>query len=96
MNRLESSFRQTEDILSVNGVQDELIQGETAVGRLLESGIRNRVALSCFSASRNYWINMTTSVLPANLIQAQRDFFGAHTYQRTDDPSGASHHTNWS
>jgi 6-phosphogluconate dehydrogenase len=38
---------------------------------------------------------MTTALLPANLIQAQRDFFGAHTYQRSDDPSGRSHHTDW-
>jgi 6-phosphogluconate dehydrogenase len=30
-----------------------------------------------------------------NLIQAQRDYFGAHTYQRKDDPSGKAVHTNW-
>ncbi|MBQ8362559.1 MAG: hypothetical protein IJX36_01365, partial [Thermoguttaceae bacterium] len=33
--------------------------------------------------------------LPANLIQAQRDYFGAHTYKRVDDETGAAHHTDW-
>ncbi|WP_413283339.1 decarboxylating NADP(+)-dependent phosphogluconate dehydrogenase [Vibrio sp. MA40-2] len=37
----------------------------------------------------------TTSRLPANMIQAQRDYFGAHTYQRIDQPSGEFFHTNW-
>jgi 6-phosphogluconate dehydrogenase len=33
--------------------------------------------------------------LPANLLQAQRDYFGAHTYERTDQPRGKFFHTNW-
>jgi 6-phosphogluconate dehydrogenase len=33
--------------------------------------------------------------LPANLLQAQRDYFGAHTYERVDEPRGRSFHTNW-
>jgi 6-phosphogluconate dehydrogenase len=33
--------------------------------------------------------------LPANLLQAQRDFFGAHTYERTDRPAGQAFHTEW-
>jgi 6-phosphogluconate dehydrogenase len=38
---------------------------------------------------------MRTASLPANLIQAQRDYFGAHSYERTDRPRGEFHHTNW-
>ena len=37
----------------------------------------------------------TTAALPANLLQAQRDYFGAHTYERTDMPRGQFFHTNW-
>ena len=37
----------------------------------------------------------TTARLPANLLQAQRDYFGAHTYERTDKPRGEFFHTNW-
>jgi 6-phosphogluconate dehydrogenase len=36
-----------------------------------------------------------TANLPANLLQAQRDYFGAHTYERIDRPRGEFHHTNW-
>jgi len=36
-----------------------------------------------------------TEKLPANLLQAQRDYFGAHTYERTDAPAGKFFHTNW-
>ena len=37
----------------------------------------------------------TTARLPANLLQAQRDYFGAHTYERIDAPRGTFFHTNW-
>ena len=37
----------------------------------------------------------TSARLPANLLQAQRDYFGAHTYERTDRPRGEYFHTNW-
>ena len=37
----------------------------------------------------------TTACLPANLLQAQRDYFGAHTYERIDAPRGEFFHTNW-
>ena len=36
-----------------------------------------------------------SAVLPANLLQAQRDYFGAHTYERVDKPRGEFFHTNW-
>jgi 6-phosphogluconate dehydrogenase len=45
-------------------------------------------ALAWFDSYRSEW-------LPANLLQAQRDYFGAHTYQRTDKPEGEFFHTNW-
>jgi len=45
-------------------------------------------ALSFFDGYRN-------DRLPANLLQAQRDYFGAHTYERTDKPRGEFFHTNW-
>ena len=38
---------------------------------------------------------MTRQRLPANLLQAQRDFFGAHQYERIDEPRGAFFHTDW-
>ena len=48
-----------------------------------------------FSASLGYYDSYRSAVLPANLLQAQRDFFGAHTYERTDKPRGEFFHTDW-
>jgi len=42
-----------------------------------------------------YYGNRLTDILPANLLQAQRDYFGAHTYERVDKPRGKFYHTNW-
>jgi 6-phosphogluconate dehydrogenase len=46
-------------------------------------------------ASLAYYDAVRTASLPQNLVQAQRDAFGAHTYQRTDDPDGPAHHSDW-
>ena len=46
-------------------------------------------------ASLSYIQSMSRAQSAANIIQAQRDYFGAHTYKRTDDPLGPSHHTLW-
>jgi len=47
------------------------------------------------SAGLHYFDGYTTENLPANLLQAMRDYFGAHTYERTDKPRGEFFHTNW-
>ena len=49
-----------------------------------------------FSASLAYFDANTAAQLPQNLTQAQRDFFGAHTYQRTDRPQAGFVHSDWS
>ena len=48
-----------------------------------------------FSASLAYYDSLRTERLSANLLQAQRDFFGAHTYERVDRPAGQWFHTEW-
>jgi 6-phosphogluconate dehydrogenase len=53
------------------------------------------VPAPAMSASLNYFHGYTAANLPANLLQAQRDYFGAHTYERTDAPRGEFFHTNW-
>ena len=52
-------------------------------------------SLPAFSSALNYFYSLTTGVLPANLIQAQRDFFGAHTFERVDRLRGEFFHENW-
>jgi 6-phosphogluconate dehydrogenase len=53
------------------------------------------VPVPAFSASLSYYDSLRTARLPANLLQAQRDFFGAHTYERLDRPEGQFFHTVW-
>ena len=53
------------------------------------------IPVPAYSAALAFYDAYRTESLPANLIQAQRDFFGAHTYERTDRPRGERFHTNW-
>jgi 6-phosphogluconate dehydrogenase len=55
----------------------------------------NGIPVPAFSASLGYYDSYRAERLPANLLQAQRDFFGAHTYERTDKPEGQMFHTDW-
>ena len=53
------------------------------------------VPMPAFSTALSFYDGYRTERLPANLLQAQRDFFGAHTYERVDKPRGEFFHTNW-
>lgn len=55
----------------------------------------NGVAMPCISSALSYFDGYRTENLPANLLQAQRDYFGAHTYERKDKARGEFFHTNW-
>ncbi len=57
--------------------------------------VSNGIAVPAMSASLAYYDSYRTARLPANLLQAQRDFFGAHTYERVDKPAGEWFHTAW-
>lgn len=53
------------------------------------------ISIPCFSTALAFYDGYRTARLPANLLQAQRDYFGAHTYERVDQPRGQFFHTNW-
>ncbi|HUX12665.1 MAG TPA: decarboxylating NADP(+)-dependent phosphogluconate dehydrogenase [Spirochaetia bacterium] len=53
------------------------------------------IPVPAFATSLAFYDGYRSAQLPANLIQAQRDYFGAHTYERTDRPRGQFFHTNW-
>lgn len=58
-------------------------------------GMESSVPIPTISAALNHFDTLRTERLPANLIQAQRDYFGGHQYERTDRPSGQLFHTDW-
>jgi 6-phosphogluconate dehydrogenase len=53
------------------------------------------IPVPAFSTALAFYDGYRSAVLPANLLQAQRDYFGAHTYERVDKPRGEFFHTNW-
>jgi 6-phosphogluconate dehydrogenase len=53
------------------------------------------IPVPCLSTALAYFDGYRSERLPANLLQAQRDYFGAHTYERVDQPRGQFFHTNW-
>jgi 6-phosphogluconate dehydrogenase len=63
--------------------------------RVVMEAVRLGIPVPAFSASLAFYDGYRSSRLPANLIQAQRDYFGAHTYERVDQPRGTFVHTEW-
>jgi 6-phosphogluconate dehydrogenase len=63
--------------------------------RALIRAIECGVPTPAFSTALSFYDGFRTGRLPANLLQAQRDYFGAHTYERVDKPRGEFFHTNW-
>ena len=58
-------------------------------------GIEHNVAMPALNSALNFFNSIITKKLPANLLQAQRDYFGAHQYERTDMERGKYFHTEW-
>jgi 6-phosphogluconate dehydrogenase len=73
----------------------ELEQALPGWRRAVAAGISNGIPLPAMSAALAYFDGYRCARLPANLLQAQRDYFGAHTYERVDRPRGQFFHTNW-
>ncbi|MBR0112283.1 MAG: decarboxylating NADP(+)-dependent phosphogluconate dehydrogenase [Clostridia bacterium] len=63
--------------------------------RVCAAALTNGIPLPAMTAALGYFDGYRCANLPANLLQAQRDYFGAHTYERTDRPRGEFFHTNW-
>jgi 6-phosphogluconate dehydrogenase len=73
----------------------KLAEAQQGWRNVIAAAVVNGIPVPCLSAGLEYYDGYRTSRLPANLLQAQRDYFGAHTYERTDKPRGEFFHTNW-
>ena len=62
---------------------------------LVAETMREEIPVPAFSSALNYFYSLTSANLPANMVQAQRDYFGAHTFERTDELRGQFYHENW-
>ncbi len=63
--------------------------------RVIAAAVLGGLAVPAFATALAYYDGYRSERLPANLLQAQRDYFGAHTYERIDQPRGKFFHTNW-
>jgi 6-phosphogluconate dehydrogenase len=73
-----------------------IIQSSQAAWRqVVATAVLHGVWTPAFSSALAYFDGYRSATLPTNLVQAQRDYFGAHTYERTDKPRGQFFHSNW-
>lgn len=70
-------------------------KAQPAWRRVVSTAIQLGLPVPAFSAALTYYDGYRRGRLPANLLQAQRDYFGAHTYERVDKPRGEKFHTDW-
>jgi 6-phosphogluconate dehydrogenase len=70
-------------------------KANSAWRRTVTKAVKMGVPVPAFSSALAFYDGYRSERLPANLLQAQRDYFGAHTYERVDKPRGEFFHTNW-
>lgn len=75
--------------------KDVMMRSEAALREVVAQGATLGISLPCFSSALSWFDGVTTKRLPTNLIQAQRDLFGAHTFERVDHPRGEMFHEEW-
>jgi 6-phosphogluconate dehydrogenase len=75
--------------------RDAIDRNQTAWRRVVATAATSGLPIPAFGSALSYYDGYRNGRLPANIIQAQRDYFGAHTYERVDKPRGEFFHTNW-
>ena len=84
---------QLQNLLLDEQVAGVLKDNQRALQNVVSTALLHNYPISGLSAALNYFIAYSREKLPTNLIQAQRDYFGSHTYERVDKPG--SFHTDW-
>lgn len=98
LGKIKEAFDNNPDL--ANLLLDPFFKGtvedsQSAWRRVIATAITNGIWVPAFSTALNYFDGYRNDRLPANLLQAQRDYFGAHQYERIDKPRGEFFHTNW-
>ena len=98
LGRIKEAFEKQPAL--TNLMLDDFFRAELAAAqpgwrRVCAAALLNGIPAPAFTAALSYYDGYRCPRLPANLLQAQRDYFGAHTYERVDAPRGQFFHTNW-
>ncbi len=98
LDKIKAAFDKNPDLTNLllddyfkKAIDDNQAAWRKVVATAVEAGIPT----PAFSSALAYYDGYRSEKLPANLLQAQRDYFGAHTYERVDQPRGKFFHTNW-
>ena len=75
--------------------KEKIEKAQNGWRNVVATAVSNGIPVPSISSALGYFDGYRCEKLPANLLQAQRDYFGAHTYERTDRPRGEFFHTNW-
>lgn len=75
--------------------REKMEKAQNGWRNVVSVAVANGIPVPAISSALGYFDGYRCERLPANLLQAQRDYFGAHTYERTDKPRGEFFHTNW-
>ena len=95
MEELSEALKSDENILLSSVASESIKENCSNLLSLVSKAIKAGVPLPCLTEAATFLNSMRSAQLPANLIQAQRDYFGAHTYKRTDGTEGKHYHTHW-
>jgi 6-phosphogluconate dehydrogenase len=98
LNDIKQAYDQNpdlENLLLADFFIDAMKKAEAGWREAVILGIKLGIPTPAFSSALAYFDGYRTERLPANLLQAQRDYFGAHSYERTDKPRGEFFHTDW-
>ncbi|MBX9783795.1 MAG: NADP-dependent phosphogluconate dehydrogenase [Chitinophagaceae bacterium] len=95
MEELVQVFATGASIMLHPSIVQYILENKLCAETVVSESLKNGFALPALTEALNYINAIATANSAMNLIQAQRDYFGAHTYQRVDDASGKAHHTEW-
>jgi len=98
LGKIKEAFVRNPDLSSLlldPFFRETISSSQQSLRNVLVEAITNGIPTPALSSALAYYDAYRSENLPANLLQAQRDFFGAHQYERTDKPRGEYFHTNW-
>ena len=98
MNKIKAAFSENPELpnlLLAPEFKQTILDRQQSWREVLVIANQFGIPVPAFSASLDYFDSYRRATLPLNLTQAQRDYFGAHTYERIDKPRGEFFHTEW-
>lgn len=98
LGKIKEAFDKNPDLNNLlldSFFKDKIETAQKSWRRVVATALTNGIPVPAFTTALCYYDGYRSERLPANLLQAQRDYFGAHTYERIDRPRGEFFHTNW-